>query len=124
MESYYKDADAIILVCDVQNSLSLQQIADYWLHEVRRHVRKECEVFLLANKADEARQHLKREDRDWCERERLRCYEVSAKTGEAVRGAIDEIASILKRIKPREENNKIVMSLNEFTPELKKKSCC
>ncbi len=40
VESYYKDADAIILVADYQNKLSLQEIDEYWLYEVRRHIKK------------------------------------------------------------------------------------
>lgn len=49
---------------------------------------------------------------------------VSAKTGRDVQEAVNDIATTLKKIKPREENSKIVMSLNEFTPEIKKKTCC
>jgi hypothetical protein len=49
---------------------------------------------------------------------------VSAKSGRDVHDAVNDIAKILKQIKPREENSKIVMSLNEFNPEIKKKKCC
>lgn len=97
---------------------------EYWLHEVRRHVKKECRIFLFINKADDPRCRLRPEEEQWCDRNNLMYYLVSAKTGRFVHEAVNDIAAILKQIKPREENSKIVMSLNEFTPEIKKKHCC
>jgi GTPase SAR1 family protein len=112
VEGYYKDADAIILVADINNKLSLQEIDEYWLYEVRRHIKKECQVYLFVNKSDDPRARLQREEVAWCDSQNLRYYMVSARTGRDVHDAVNDIAKILKQIKPREENSKIVMSLN------------
>lgn len=79
---------------------------------------------MFVNKADDPRARLRREEIQWCDNENLRYYLVSAKTGREVHESINDIATILKQIKPREENSKIVMSLKEFTPEIKQKKCC
>jgi hypothetical protein len=39
-------------VADMTNKLSLQEIDEYWLYEVRRHIKKECQIYLFVNKAD------------------------------------------------------------------------
>jgi coenzyme F420-reducing hydrogenase delta subunit len=69
---------------------------------VRRHVKKDCQIYLFLNKSDDPRSRLQREDVVWCDNENLRYYLVSAKTGRDVQEAINDIANSLKKIKPRE----------------------
>jgi small GTP-binding protein len=52
VRSYYKGADAIILVSDATNHLSLMEIDDIWLRDVRKEVSDDCQISLLVNKAD------------------------------------------------------------------------
>ena len=53
IESYYRDADAIILVYDVRNMQTFQIVQEYWLSEVKKHVKEDCEIIIFANKSEE-----------------------------------------------------------------------
>jgi Ras-related protein Rab-18 len=88
VRSYYRGADAIILVSDVTNHLSLMEIDDIWLREVRKEISEDCQICLFVNKADREEARLSREERRWCERYNMRYYLVSAKTGRNVAEAI------------------------------------
>lgn len=45
---------------------------------------------------------MQKEDVAWCNNENLKYYLVSAKTGRDVHEAINDVAKMLKSIKPRE----------------------
>jgi len=42
-----------------------------------------------------------RDERDWCKREKVMGFEVSAKTGEGIHEAIEEIVEKLIAVKPK-----------------------
>lgn len=65
-------------------------------------MKKESQIFLFVNKADDPRLDLRREERDWCERERLPYFMVSAKTGREVQDAISIVTRRVKQVKPKE----------------------
>ena len=48
---YYKDADGVIVVYDVTNAKSLQEVA-YWAGEVRRNGKPDCLLTIVGNKID------------------------------------------------------------------------
>lgn len=100
------------------------EIDDIWLRDVRREISEDCQICLFVNKADREEARLSKEERRWCERYNIRYYLVSAKTGRNVTEAIEEVVTELRIVKPRLENDKIIMSLNEYNPEIKKKKCC
>ena len=52
IESYYRDADAVVLVYDVKNMQTFQIIQEYWLNEVKKHVDEECKIIVFANKSE------------------------------------------------------------------------
>lgn len=54
-----------------------------------------------------------REEREWCKRERIMGFEVSAKTGEGIREAMEDIVDRLLQVKPKVEKQRIVMKLEE-----------
>lgn len=69
---------------------------------MRRHVKKDCQIYLFLNKSDDPRAKMQKEDVAWCNNENLKYYLVSAKTGRDVHEAINDVAKMLKSIKPRE----------------------
>ena len=73
IESYYRDADAVILVYDVRNMQSFQMIEEYWLGVVKKNCKENCKIIVFANKS-EGRDGLSREEMEWCEKEDLVCY--------------------------------------------------
>lgn len=70
--------------------------------EVKKHSKKECQLYLFANKSDDSRiKCLRKEDVSWCEAEGIRFIEVSAKTGRGVQEGVNEIVEHLTKIKDR-----------------------
>jgi small GTP-binding protein len=120
VQPYYRDADAAILVIDATNALSQQEVEDYWLPELKKHA-PNCRPWVFISKCD-----LPHGDYavDWSKRNQLGWRKVSSKTGEGVGEGIEAIVRQLTLEKPRIENTRIVMSLNEFTPPPAKKKCC
>ena len=53
IESYYRDADAVVLVYDVNNMQTFQIIQEYWLNEVKKHVKEDCKIMIFANKSEQ-----------------------------------------------------------------------
>lgn len=65
-----------------------------------------------------------RDERDWCKREKVMGFEVSAKTGEGIHEAIEEIVEKLIAVKPKVQKQQILMTLNEKSLYKPKKNCC
>ena len=51
-ESYYQKADAILLVYDISNRKSFEQIKNYYLPKIEENCKKKIPIILLGNKAD------------------------------------------------------------------------
>ena len=51
MKAYYQGAVGIILVYDVCDATSFQNI-EYWVKKVNKHSGKQAEILLLGNKID------------------------------------------------------------------------
>ena len=49
---YYKNADAVIIIYDVQNRSSFQDCFRYWLPEVEGAIKSDTPIFLIGNKID------------------------------------------------------------------------
>ena len=50
--AYYKGADGIVLVYDITNLPSFEDIERFWLNEVESYAEKDVELLLLGNKSD------------------------------------------------------------------------
>lgn len=50
--SYYRGADGVLIVYDVTNPESLENIATGWINEVRNYASREPKILLLGNKSD------------------------------------------------------------------------
>lgn len=50
--AYYKGADGIIIVYDVTNSNSFDDIEKFWISEVESYAEKNVELLLIGNKKD------------------------------------------------------------------------
>ena len=50
--SYYKDAHAVIVVYDIKNHASFEQVQKYWLPELKDHMKNYQNIFIVANKCD------------------------------------------------------------------------
>lgn len=51
-KSFYNNADAVIIVHDVNDQTNFIKDVDYWLKEVRTYCKSNVSVFVIGNKSD------------------------------------------------------------------------
>ena len=49
---YYKGSDGIILVYDVTDPKSYEDVENYWINEVENYAAQSTEILLISNKND------------------------------------------------------------------------
>jgi Ras-related protein Rab-1A len=86
--TYYKNAQAIVLVYDVSKPQSFEAIRDYWAQEIESNAEGDAEVMLLGNKTDLARRVPEQACLDLAGQRGWLSWQVSAKTGEYVDPAL------------------------------------
>lgn len=96
---YYRDAAAAILVYDISNRQSFEQLPK-WLAAVREHAgNRELTITLVGNKSDQPRSTSREEAEAFARYNNLMFHEVSAKTGDGVNAAFMATAgAILRKI--------------------------
>ena len=57
-ESYYQKADAVLLVYDISNRKSFEQIKNYYSPKIEENCKKNIPIILLGNKADKENQRV------------------------------------------------------------------
>ncbi|KAH7732216.1 Rab8 [Aphelenchoides avenae] len=92
--SYYRDADALLLVFDVTNRTSFENIRN-WLAQVREYAKDSVQIILVGNKTDLSSQRKVKADeaRQLAVAYNINYMETSAKTGHNVQEAFHELAS-------------------------------
>ena len=93
--SYYKGADGIIMVYDVSDPKSFEDIEKYWVPEAENYADRNISVILLGNKSDCDRAVPKDKAKEYANSKGYDFEEVSAKTSEKV---ADTIKSFGKRV--------------------------
>lgn len=94
--AYYRDAHALLLLYDVTNKTSFDNIRA-WLGEIREYAQDDVVIMLLGNKADCNERVVRREDGERLAREYdVAFMETSAKTGLNVEVAFMAVARELK----------------------------
>lgn len=95
--AYYRDAHALLLLYDVTNKTSFDNIRA-WLGEIREYAQEDVVIMLIGNKADfGANREVRREDGERLAREyNVTFMETSAKSGQNVDLAFLAIARELK----------------------------
>ena len=123
-KSYYKGAQGIILMYDVTNQKSFDNIKK-WLEQIKEEAPNKVSVLLVANKIDIEKRLISREDgEDIAKSFDLDIYETSAKDNINVSEAFEDLAEkINEKYKIMKEKGK---KLNENIPEntKSKKKCC
>lgn len=80
---FYKDTQGLLLVYDVSDAHSFDEL-DTWMAEARKHGLKKCPGALCANKVDMRREVSEDEGREWAKANGMRYFETSAATGASV----------------------------------------
>lgn len=125
--SYYRGSHGVIIVYDVTNKLSFNNVK-MWLSEIERHASPSVNKLLIGNKIDlgNKREVSYEEGKDFADSMGMSYLETSAKSGDNVEQVFIKLAS---EIKTRMVANKINMD-NSVKVDLKsvpltpEKTCC
>ncbi|XP_041473861.1 ras-related protein Rab-37-like [Lytechinus variegatus] len=124
--AYYRDAHALLLLFDVTNRQSFENIRA-WVGEIHEYANDDVVVMLLGNKADMTSERaVKREEAEKLGRDNSIPYmETSAKTGLNVDLAFIAVAKDLKMKKTRRPNDP-KFNVREFVEQQKQtpSGCC
>ncbi|XP_044754841.1 ras-related protein Rab-37-like isoform X1 [Coccinella septempunctata] len=122
--AYYRDAHALLLLYDVTNKTSFDNIRA-WLGEIKEYAQEDVVIMLLGNKADCGTQRaVRREDGERLAREyNVSFMETSAKSGQNVDLAFLAVARELK-CRQTGENDQNKFSVQNIHKEQTQKSQC
>ncbi|XP_037906995.1 ras-related protein Rab-37-like isoform X2 [Hermetia illucens] len=122
--AYYRDAHALLLLYDVTNKVSFDNIRA-WLVEIREYAQEDVVIMLLGNKADcgYERQVRKEEGERLAREYNVAFMETSAKTGLNVELAFSAVARQLKS-RRNESIDDAKFNVQEFVKEQSQKPAC
>uniref|UniRef100_A0A3Q2D219 small monomeric GTPase n=1 Tax=Cyprinodon variegatus TaxID=28743 RepID=A0A3Q2D219_CYPVA len=123
--AYYRDANALLLLYDVTNRASFDNIRA-WLTEIHEYAQQNVVVMLLGNKADSTHDRVvKREEGEKLAKEfGVPFMETSAKSGLNVELAFTAVAKELKH-RTMKEPDEPKFQLQEYVDkEMRVASCC
>uniref|UniRef100_H3CCU5 small monomeric GTPase n=1 Tax=Tetraodon nigroviridis TaxID=99883 RepID=H3CCU5_TETNG len=123
--AYYRDANALLLLYDVTNKASFDNIRA-WLTEIHEYAQQDVVVMLLGNKADSTHNRVvKREEGEKLAKEfGVPFMETSAKSGLNVELAFTAVAKELKH-RTMKEPDEPKFELKEFVDrEMRTAGCC
>ncbi|XP_076283568.1 ras-related protein Rab-37 isoform X2 [Lasioglossum baleicum] len=122
--AYYRDAHALLLLYDVTNKTSYDNIRA-WLSEIREHANEDVVIMLLGNKSDCGTERVvKREDGERLAQEyKVPFMETSAKTGLNVELAFLAVARDLKA-KKSDDPDDTKFNVQDYVRRQSQRSSC
>lgn len=119
--SYYRGANCIMVVYSISDKDSYLKIKD-WIYDIKIHNINMDNVFIVGNKTDdnENRQIMKNEAQDYCDDNKFKYFETSAKNNIGINDLFNDIVSHLNK-QPDISNTPKQLNLNNV-PNNKK--CC
>ncbi|XP_023412687.1 ras-related protein Rab-37 isoform X2 [Loxodonta africana] len=122
--AYYRDAQALLLLYDITNKSSFDNIRA-WLTEINEYAQRDVVIMLLGNKADvSSEREIRSEDGETLAREYgVPFMETSAKTGMNVELAFLAIAKELK-YRARQQAGEPSFQIRDYVESQKKRSSC
>eukprot|EP01087_Luapelamoeba_hula_P009970 TRINITY_DN260_c0_g1_i1.p2 TRINITY_DN260_c0_g1~~TRINITY_DN260_c0_g1_i1.p2 ORF type:complete len:203 (-),score=36.51 TRINITY_DN260_c0_g1_i1:154-762(-) len=106
--AFYRGSDGVIFVFDVTQRKSFEELEQWkkaFLIQVGQEGNDNFPMIVVANKVDlqDKREVTQKEMKDWCAQHNLQWFETSAKEGENVDRAFEEVARlVISRMKPED----------------------
>ena len=127
MPLYYKGKNGIVVVYDITNRQSFDDI-NFWLNEIKEKANKNTVLLLVGNKCDleDERKVSFQEGKDFADNNGIKFIETSAKTNQNVDEAfeilIDEVIKNNKDILKKINNNIVLTKKNVYKKKVG--GCC
>ena len=127
MPLYYKGKDGILVVYDITNRQSFDDI-NFWLNEIKEKANKNTVLLLVGNKCDleDERKVSFQEGKDFADNNGIKFIETSAKTNQNVDEAfeilIDEVIKNNKDILKKIDKNIVLERQNVYKKKVG--GCC
>ena len=136
---FYKDADVAILVYDITNKNSYEELKNYWVEQVQESSQKDIMLVIVANKSDllENEQVEEEEARNYAKSINALYFLASAKQSESINGLFMAIAKKYtgaNKVSIVEENEESICDVQKIRKtsvrvtqekiKKKKKRCC
>ncbi|CAF0799771.1 unnamed protein product [Brachionus calyciflorus] len=126
-QSYYRSANAIIIVYDVSNQPSFDRLPE-WLRELKQHINEKVVVILVGNKCDltEGREIPYHIGESFAQRHNMKFIETSAKESANVEQIFQELSTTLLKQANQifETNRKDTKTLKNDIQSNKIYNCC
>ena len=123
-KSYYRGAHAIILIFSVTNKKSFENVKT-WVNQIKEETNEKITLILVGNKIDlvDKREIMENEGEELANEFDINYYECSAKTGENINLAFNElIKKMVKKIDKTKDNSTKLIPENK--QDKKGNSCC
>ena len=120
--NYYKGASGIILIFDVTNIKSYENIKK-WINEIKEEISEKVKIVLIGNKIDNVQERkISREQGDKLASEiGVKFFETSAKTGEGINESVFFLVKKIFENDPEVKNKYQGRNLKMYN---KKRKCC
>ncbi len=123
-KTYYKGANAILLVYDVNNPKSYEDFANFWLQEANNNT-DEALIFCLINKCDNPDTTIPTEQVDFLKEKNIPFFQVSAKTGYNIADGILEVVRKVVEVTPKQKHEELASKQLNSAPSIShRKKCC
>jgi Ras-related protein Rab-1A len=123
--SYYRGANAIIIVFDLSDKKSFVSITE-WLKQIEKHAKENVFKFLVGNKSDlvEERKVTYKEAKDYADEHDLPYFETSAKEGININELFESSIKTFLSNNKCTGGEKNIRLINQSTNDSEKNACC
>lgn len=96
---YYRKAHAIVLIFDLTDEKSFEDLKKIWLVDIKNHANENIEIIIVGNKLDlfEQRQVKESDVQDFCQKNKYNYIEASAKEGTNILKIFEELSFVLSQ---------------------------
>ena len=124
-ESYIKKADGILLVYNISDEQSFQDI-EHWMKNVKELIEDKLPIILIGNKIDlyDERKVSIEEGQEKAREYGIPFYETSCKTGNNINKCFNELAELAYEKVVKNLQKKSNQVLTKSSSKSKKKGCC